>query len=187
MVQSCCNNTHFFGGQTQQMQTQPTPAPWEQLLEESAAAYQAFEIYRGLGPRRTTRAVAAKLKKSPSLIFRWSSRHCWVVRARAWDRAEWLATPEGERAALLEMERLRMQAVEAKLAAMKAADTELRRRFQKQSRLRVTPEVRALVDTSRSYSRILPRLMAMRFAELDLLVSLLERFDGPGGGLRARR
>lgn len=61
--------------------------PWERQHDESAPAYAAFEAYRDMQPtKRSYRAVAALLGKSPSLVARWSSGYKWQARAEMWDR-----------------------------------------------------------------------------------------------------
>ncbi len=63
--------------------------PWEQQPDESGRAFEAFRAYRDLDPGdRSYRKVAEQLRKSPSLIGRWSSQHRWVERAEAWDREQ---------------------------------------------------------------------------------------------------
>ena len=60
--------------------------PWEQQPKESAKAFEAFALYRDLGPaERSVREVARRLGKSATLIAKWSSRDEWVERAQAWD------------------------------------------------------------------------------------------------------
>lgn len=53
------------------------------LHGESAKAYSAFKGYVALGDQRTLPAVAAKCKKSASLVGRWSARWKWQKRLRA--------------------------------------------------------------------------------------------------------
>lgn len=70
---------------------------WERQPRESEKAYQAFQMYRDMGQGRNLREVARTLGKSPSLIYRWSTKHDWVERVRAYDN--WL---EMERRAAIE-------------------------------------------------------------------------------------
>lgn len=58
---------------------------WEQQPDESSKAYEAFVFYRDLGAGRTMIEVARSLKKSYSLIRRWSENWNWDERASAWD------------------------------------------------------------------------------------------------------
>jgi hypothetical protein len=62
--------------------------PWERLVDETPKAWEAFVVYRDMGPARSLQKVAKKLKKSKTLIDRWSSEHAWVIRARGWDAEE---------------------------------------------------------------------------------------------------
>jgi hypothetical protein len=59
--------------------------PWEKQPTESLQAFNAFVAYRDMGSDRTTRAVAAQLKRQPSQIFGWSTKHRWVSRAEAFE------------------------------------------------------------------------------------------------------
>lgn len=59
--------------------------PWERQTEETAKPFEAFCVYRDLGPGRSLGQVAEKLGKSETLIARWSTAYEWVKRAVAWD------------------------------------------------------------------------------------------------------
>lgn len=77
-------------------------APWERQPGESEKAFQAFVIYRDLGPlvrsvrrvRETIDKIASDaaevgqeaVKSGPlSRLLIWSSKYSWVDRAEAWD------------------------------------------------------------------------------------------------------
>jgi hypothetical protein len=62
-----------------------TVQPWERQPNESAKAFQAFDLYLQRGTERSIRKVAAELNKSVALCARWSRRHGWVERAREYD------------------------------------------------------------------------------------------------------
>ena len=66
--------------------------PWSQQEKESAKSYRAFQIYRDMGADRSTAKVAQELGNEKSLIDRWSSKHDWSGRVRAWD--EFIAEQE---------------------------------------------------------------------------------------------
>lgn len=59
--------------------------PWERRDDETPMAYQAFKEYLDQGADRSTAHVARALGKSKTIMDRWSSRHEWVARSRAWD------------------------------------------------------------------------------------------------------
>lgn len=60
--------------------------PWERQPEETEKAYEAFLVYKNLGPGRTFTAVSRRLQKSGTLIQRWKNRYNWEQRAAAFDR-----------------------------------------------------------------------------------------------------
>lgn len=61
--------------------------PFDQRSNESTPAWEAFTVYRDMRAERSHEAVGQKLGKSSALISRWSKRHEWVIRARAYDIA----------------------------------------------------------------------------------------------------
>ncbi len=68
--------------------------PWERLRDESAPAFEAFVIYRDMGPERSLAKVARQLGKSTTLVEKWSARDHWVNRVTAWEAEQdriWLA------------------------------------------------------------------------------------------------
>lgn len=60
-------------------------AIWERKKGETQQSFEAFTIYRDMGPKRSLEKVSQKLGKSRSLMERWSRRHNWVERCRAYD------------------------------------------------------------------------------------------------------
>jgi hypothetical protein len=79
--------------------------PWDQLPEESSAAYARFLAYRNLGPARTVRsayrAASAQNRKKKYTSGQWSKEsaaHRWADRAEAWDVAN--LAEAGRRAAV---------------------------------------------------------------------------------------
>lgn len=55
---------------------------------ESAAAHEAFLMYRDMGPRRSLRKAAGRLGKCESLLKRWSTRHGWRNRVAESDHRQ---------------------------------------------------------------------------------------------------
>jgi len=52
-----------------------------QLTDESSRAFSAFKAYCA-DPKRSIRRCARKLRKSPTIIARWSKKHRWQKRLR---------------------------------------------------------------------------------------------------------
>ena len=61
-------------------------APWERQPGETEKAYEAFLIFKNLGPGRTVKEVSEKLRKSYDLFRRWKKRYDWDSRVEAYDR-----------------------------------------------------------------------------------------------------
>ena len=59
--------------------------PWERMEGEGPKAFEAFRVYRDMGPERTITAVGKQLSKSRNLIDRWKDRWNWAERVRAYD------------------------------------------------------------------------------------------------------
>lgn len=79
---------------------------WERQPDETAKAFQAFAMYRDLGPgKRSLAEVGRQLGKSKALMDRWSVRHQWVNRVTEFDA-------EQDRKKLLEVEELRKEMAE---------------------------------------------------------------------------
>lgn len=78
--------------------------PWDMLPEETTKAYEAFGIFRDLGPSRTRRATAEQLGISPLSLKLWNTNHAWDERARAYDQEL-----DRARRVVLESERLAMR------------------------------------------------------------------------------
>lgn len=88
---------------------------WERQPEETARAYEAFVVYRDLGPARSLAKVGQALGKSTGLMERWSRTHEWVARVEALEardemlRREAIEEHESERARDLEERRLKLR------------------------------------------------------------------------------
>ena len=64
---------------------EPEMLPWEQQPGESPKAFEAFNKYLLMGTERSLQKVAYELKKSTTMMAKWSSRWKWVERVAAWD------------------------------------------------------------------------------------------------------
>lgn len=66
----------------------PQDKIWTRREEETARAYEAFVMYRDMGPKRSHGKLQQALGKPSGYtrwIEEWSSQHDWVVRAEAYD------------------------------------------------------------------------------------------------------
>ena len=60
-------------------------APWEMQPTDTPKSWEAFQIYRDMGKKRSLKRVAEQLKKSETIIGRWSGQHNWQERVAAWE------------------------------------------------------------------------------------------------------
>lgn len=70
------------------------PLMFEQQPRESAKAFAAFSLYLSLGPERSLAEVAQRLRKSVTMLGRWSAKFDWPARVAAY--AAHLAVVERE-------------------------------------------------------------------------------------------
>jgi hypothetical protein len=71
----------------------PKRDPWNKRGDESAKAFEAFNLYLELGAQRTVVKVSEKCGKHVSMLYRWSRRYQWDARCDAWEDfqdAEWV-------------------------------------------------------------------------------------------------
>lgn len=81
--------------------------PWDRRPDETSKAYAAFCAYLELGPERSIerafrdRNGTERAQKTQGAWWRrWSSRHDWVERARAFDDHEWNQRLEARQTAI---------------------------------------------------------------------------------------
>ena len=60
--------------------------PWERQPDETDRAWEAFLVYRDLGPGRSVAEAARRLSISGAVIHKWSGPHRWLERVKPYDR-----------------------------------------------------------------------------------------------------
>lgn len=112
------------------MQPTPTtpPPPWDKQPGDTPKAWNAFTIYRDLGPSRTLAAAALQMGRNRQTLADWSARHAWQFRVEAWDREQDRIKREASLRALAAMaDRQAQQAMLAQTVASAAARSFLER------------------------------------------------------------
>lgn len=71
------------------------PYPWVRRSTERGKAYDAFQAYLRLGPRRTIGVAADEVGISSSSATELSARHDWVARSIAYDQHIATAATDG--------------------------------------------------------------------------------------------
>lgn len=87
-------------------------APWDRQDGESSASFQAFIVYRDMGPKRSLRAAATKGGISSTQMITHSRRNEWVKRVAAWDRRKDQARTRAE---LSELEKMHQRHIRASM------------------------------------------------------------------------
>ena len=84
------------------------PEPWERQEGESAKDYEAFCVYRDLGPGRSLKLVAKMCNKSETIMGRRSGKFDWVRRAALWDdEQDRIERKEAQEAQVREIRKMR--------------------------------------------------------------------------------
>lgn len=147
--------------------TDEAPKPWERQTGETDKQFQAFAIYRDMGPARALADVGRELGKTKAAMEPWSVKNRWVERASKWD-------DEADR-----LQRERDQ-VERQAARMKMVDEniQLGRAFKtmvaKGLRTYDNPEL----PRGRKVESLTPSELA-RFAEVGVRIEREARGDTP--------
>lgn len=95
---------------------------WEKQEDETSKSFEAFVIYRNMGPGRAIEKVVKKLGKSKALLERWSSQNDWVKRAQAYDGYLELKARQGkEEQYLKDIEGYRERQKQMAITAIKSA------------------------------------------------------------------
>lgn len=140
--------------------TDGEPLPFEQRENESAEAFEAFAIYRDMGVKRSTAAVARECGKHKSLMDRWSSAHEWQKRVFAYD--SWCAAQRREAVRQEHIERGRKQAeaLDAAITVLAEPAMQVAERI-RNGEMKVSDDVPAhmLLSLVEKTSKVLPSLI----------------------------
>lgn len=101
---------------------------WDRQPDETAKAFEAFCVYRDLGPGRSIPQVGQKLGKSEGTLEPWSSKYEWVKRATAWDAEQDRRAREAQIKEIVAMRKrhakIAAKALEKVSAALECVDPE---------------------------------------------------------------
>ncbi len=105
--------------------------PWDHQDGETSEGFQAFAVYRDLGPDRSLTMAAPEAGYSRTQMKEFSRKYDWVVRARAWDRR---VDQAKTRATLGEVEKMHARHVSLALKFQDLTGIELDRLIEKKER-----------------------------------------------------
>jgi hypothetical protein len=125
---------------------------------ETPMAFDAFLIYRAIGPTRSIKKTARKIKKHYSQIEKWSAKYNWIARAKRWD--EEVAQAEAE-AELAEIKAMRRRQIKMALEMQNISSKELKKVKEISKKYKEAP----VVDTK----------VALKMAELGTNLERLNR------------
>ena len=98
--------------------------PWLRLPTDTDKSFEAFVIFRDMGPTRALEKVARKLGKTGQLVGRWSQLHDWRTRIHAYDQdqdRQWRDQVDGERSIVARRHARMLQDIQSKgVAALRA-------------------------------------------------------------------
>lgn len=110
------------------------PPIWERQPTETGQAWDAYRIYRDLGPRkRSHRMVAATLGKTAGYLNRlavWAAEFSWLKRVTAWDSHKDKVSCDAELDEVCEMKRRHIR-ISMTLQSIGCAEAEKLDRFVK--------------------------------------------------------
>ena len=109
--------------------------PWEMQLGEEMIRFEAFRIWRDLGPTgRRAKTVSLQVGKSVTTVNAWQKAGEWDQRAAAWDRHCDAVARQAELDALQEMKKRHVQ-ISMQLQALGVAElTKLLRKAKQASK-----------------------------------------------------
>lgn len=141
--------------------TEGEPLSFEQQVNESPEAFEAFSVYRDMDPaNRSLREVARTLSKSNALIMGWSRRDKW--QQRVFDYDAWIAAERREATAGEARERGRKQAEALDAAIDVLSEPALQvAKMIKEQRMTINDDVPAhmLLGLVRESAKVLPSLI----------------------------
>lgn len=154
------------------------PELWEQQPGESAPAFQAFAVYRDLGPGRSIRAAGRSLGKARQTLEAWASPHKWVSRASAWDgHLDEIARKELEEQRAAAGKR-HATVLRGQMNALSAPAAELLRRLEDTPDLLAKMPLNALAALAVQGARATPRLVIAERLALGVSTENLGAHDG---------
>ncbi len=134
----------------------PPDNAWERQPDEPDGAWEAFVIYRDMGPgHRAIRKTAAQLSKNETTMYEWSQRWDWVARCRAFDGYVDRQRVEAEISAVRDMRRRHIEMSMAVQGAAALALNKIIAAEKEKKDLGLKPsEVRDFIDLGLKIERI---------------------------------
>ena len=139
---------------------EPELFPWERQPGEGIKPYEAFNCYLLMGDERSFHKVSYELKKSVSLLGRWSSKYNWQERVAAYDE-----------------EQLRLARIEQQKEIAK-----MRKRHAKLANQMLTAATKGLINLMKELDKRDTPLSASDISRLTEVASKLERISRGDSG-----
>jgi hypothetical protein len=134
--------------------------PWSQRTDEPNRMFDAFKVYKSLGPARNIEDTAAKIDAGKEsfreTLCEWSSSWGWGARARLWDKEQERVRVIEEREAIRDMVRRHIGiALKGQKAAMETLKEYIEEGDDGQPAKKMTPAVAIrLLETCHKMERL---------------------------------
>lgn len=164
---------------------------FEQQPKETSVAYEAFTVYKDLGPNRSIEKAARHIGKSNVLLQTWSIKWSWRVRILAWDR---LLAKEARKEDIKAARDMRKRHIAISMGMQRLASLELTRLLEdaeaKSQTSRLTSaEVTRLFEAATKIERLnrdLPGDISEQRGSIVHVEGAKEKIDNLVSGLAAR-
>jgi Phage terminase small subunit len=136
-----------------------TSEAWERQDGETPEAFEAFALYRDMGPDRSLRRVAKELHKSLTIVRRWSADNRWRDRVAAWDGEQDRVKREGYLEEIRDVGRRQAETARRHAGALSLPAVEIARRLERDEGALAAMDTSALLGLAVKAAKPLAQLM----------------------------